>query len=75
MIKKVLAVFLVVILLFSPLSALPVGASNPNDPDGDDDNDSDGYDADRDGEISDEEKKTGEEPKYNFDPKPQFPPT
>ena len=65
MIKKVLAIFLVMILLFSPFATLPVVASNPNDPDGDDDNDSDGYDANRDGEISDEEKYTNLEEYYN----------
>jgi len=63
--KKVLALFLVALMIGSPLATLPVGASNPNDPDGDDDNDSDGYDANRDGEISDEEKYTNLEEYYN----------
>jgi hypothetical protein len=30
--KKVLALFLVSLMLFSPLATLPVGASDPNDP-------------------------------------------
>ena len=63
--KKILALFLVALMIGSPLATLPVGASNPNDPDGDDDNDSDGYDANRDGEISDEEKYTNLEEYYN----------
>ena len=52
-------------MLFSPLATLPVGASNPNDPDGDDDNDGDGYDSNRDGVISSDEMYTNLEEYYN----------
>ena len=63
--KKILALFLVALMLISPLATLPVGASDPNDPDSDDDNDGDGYDANRDGEISDEEMYTNLEEYHN----------
>ena len=62
---KFLAVLLVFSMLLSPLASFPVDASDPNDPDGDDDNDSDGYDSNRDGVLSDEEKYTNLEEYYN----------
>ena len=62
---KFLAVLLVFSMLLSPFASFPVGASDPNDPDGDDDNDSDGYDSNRDGVLSDEEKYTNLEEYYN----------
>ena len=52
-------------MLFLPLTSLPVGASNPTDPDADEDKDSDGYDANRDGVMSDEEKYTNLEEYHN----------
>lgn len=52
-------------MLLSPFASFPVNASDPNDPDGDEDNDSDGYDANRDGVLSDEEKYTNLEEYYN----------
>ena len=63
--KKILALFLVALMLISPLATLPVSASDPNDPDSDDDNDGDGYDANRDGVISEEEKYTNLEEYHN----------
>ncbi|MDG1543429.1 MAG: hypothetical protein P8R34_00415, partial [archaeon] len=62
---KFLAVLLVFSMLLSPFASFPVNASDPNDPDGDEDNDSDGYDANRDGVISNEEKYTNLEEYYN----------
>ncbi len=59
--EKFLAIFAILILLFSPLASFPVSA----DIDPDEDNDSDGYDANRDGELSDEEKYTNLEEYYN----------
>ena len=56
--SKVAVFFLVLSLILSPLASFPVEATNRNDPDGDDVNDEDGYDANRDGEISDEEMFT-----------------
>ena len=61
MMKKFLVVFAVFILLFSPFATFPVSA----DIDPDEDNDSDGYDANRDGIISDEEKYTNLEEYLN----------
>ena len=48
-------------MLISPLTSLPVTA----DIDPDEDNDSDGYDANRDGILSDDEKYTNLEEYYN----------
>ncbi|OIR11281.1 MAG: hypothetical protein BEU05_00875 [Marine Group III euryarchaeote CG-Bathy2] len=62
------------VMLLTPLAALPVFGSNPNDPDGDEDDDSDGYDADRDGEISAEEMYTNLE-EYNNNTNPNDPDT
>ena len=59
--KKLLVLFAVFILLFSPLASFPVSA----DIDPDEDNDSDGYDSDGDGIISDEEKYTNLEEYLN----------
>ena len=58
---KFLAVFAVFILLFSPFASFPVSANI----DPDEDNDADGYDANRDGVLSDEEKYTNLEEYYN----------
>ena len=55
----------------TPLAALPVFGSNPNDPDGDKDDDNDGYDADRDGESSAEEMYTNLE-EYNNNTNPNL---
>ena len=61
LVKKVLALFLVALMLISPLTTLPVTA----DIDPDEDNDSDGYDANRDGVLSEDEKYTNLEEYYN----------
>ena len=63
--KKILALFAVFILLFSPFATFPVNA----DIDPDEDNDQDGYDSDGDGVISFEEKYTNlEEYQNNTNP-------
>ena len=59
------SLLVVLVMLLTPLAALPVLGSDPNEPDGDNDDDNDGYDADRDGEISQEEKYTNLEEYYN----------
>ena len=59
--EKFLAVFAVFILLFSPFASFPVSANI----DPDEDNDADGYDANRDGVLSEEEKYTNLEEYYN----------
>ncbi|SVC91464.1 uncharacterized protein METZ01_LOCUS344318, partial [marine metagenome] len=64
-ISKLFAVLVVLSLLLSPLASFPVQGSDPNDPDGDEDNDEDGYDANRDGTISIEERYTNLEEYYN----------
>ena len=61
MMRKFLVIFAVFILLFSPFATFPVSA----DIDPDEDNDSDGYDANRDGIISDDEKYTNLEEYLN----------
>ena len=64
-ISKLFAVLVVLSLLLSPLASFPVQGSDPNDPDGDEDNDEDGYDANRDGTISIEERYTNLEEYHN----------
>ena len=59
------SLLVVLVMLLTPLAALPAFGSDPNEPDGDNDDDNDGYDADRDGEISQEEKYTNLEEYYN----------
>ncbi len=59
------SLLMVLLMLFTPLAALPVFGSDPNEPDGDKDDDNDGYDANRDGEISQEERYTNLEEYYN----------
>ena len=64
------SLLVVLVMLLTPLAALPVLGSDPNEPDGDKDDDNDGYDANRDGEISQEEKYTNlEEYDNNTDSK------
>ena len=67
--QKWLSLMVALVMLLTPLAALPVFGSNPNDPDGDEDDDNDGYDADRDGEISAEEMYTNLE-EYNNNTNP-----
>ena len=64
-VSKLFAVLVVFSLLLSPLAVFPVQGSDPNDPDGDEDSDADGYDANRDGIISVEERYTNLEEYYN----------
>jgi len=64
-VSKLFAVLVVFSLLLSPLAVFPVQGSDPNDPDGDEDSDADGYDANRDGTISVEERYTNLEEYYN----------
>ena len=72
--QKWLSLLVALVMLLTPLAALPVFGSNPNDPDGDEDDDNDGYDADRDGEISAEEMYTNLE-EYNNNTNPNNPDT
>ena len=59
--EKIAVIFAVLILIFSPLASFPVSA----DIDPDEDNDLDGYDANRDGIISSDEKYTNLEEYFN----------
>ncbi|HIM33325.1 MAG TPA: hypothetical protein EYI97_02450, partial [Candidatus Poseidoniales archaeon] len=72
--QKWLSLLVALVMLLTPLAALPVFGSNPNDPDGDEDDDNDGYDADRDGKISAEEMYTNLE-EYNNNTNPNNPDT